>query len=348
MINSIIIYDNQLLGEVKIEKQNNNKKQTMVSNEQVDIQSRINNVNENNDNNENNSDNNNQINDNDDNNNNNIDGNINNNDDIVNNINIINNDNIINSNIPYSNDVLRIPTTKEEDEALIKFKEEIQKNNLIYNSSIVDDNYLIRFLRARKLDIPKTMGMFQKYVDWRANNDIDNIKSWDFKELHDVLSVYPKGFHKTDKLGRPIHYELLGSVNLEQLLKLTSFDRMLKYNIQMVDNLINVKFPICSKAAGRNVSQFINIIDLKNLSYKLISKKIYDYIRNDSDIMQNNFPEVLGKLYILNTGILFNAVWAVIKTFLDEKTKKKVIFPGSKYLKDLVKDVSLIFVINFL
>jgi hypothetical protein len=236
--------------------------------------------------------------------------------------------------------ILMIPTTKDEQAYLEIFKYEIQKAGLIYNSKIVDDNYLVRFLRARKLDIKKTMEMFTTYVKWRKDEDIDNISSFDFKEENDVLSIYPRGLHKTDKFGRPVHYELLGTVDIEQLLKVSSLDRLLRFNVKKIDFLVNKIFPICSKAYGKNVSQFINILDLKGFSIRLMSKKVYDYIRVDSSNMQNGFPEVLGQLFVLNTGYVFTTCWALIKGFLDERTKKKVVFPGKNYLADLAQVVS--------
>ena len=236
-------------------------------------------------------------------------------------------------------DVLLIPMSEDETSQLLALKELIQKNNLEYNSKIVDDNYLIRFLRARKLDLMKTFDMFKKYVEWRKAEDIDNISSFEYKEEYELLSCYPKAFHKTDKFGRPIHYELLGLLDLPKIQKITSFERMLKYNIKKVDYMVNHILPICSKAHGANVSQFINIIDMKNFTYRNISKKAYNYISSDSSNMQNYFPELLGNLYVLNTGIIFNTVWAIIKTFLDERTKKKILFPGKDYLKDLLQIV---------
>lgn len=39
---------------------------------------------------------------------------------------------------------------------------------------------------------------------------------------------------------------------------------------------------------------------------------------------QNNYPEILGALYIINAPIFFSGVWKVIKTFFDQNTQKKI------------------------
>ena len=36
------------------------------------------------------------------------------------------------------------------------------------------------------------------------------------------------------------------------------------------------------------------------------------------------YPECLGKFFIVNAPMMFTAIWAAIKPWVDEKTKKKI------------------------
>lgn len=68
--------------------------------------------------------------------------------------------------------------TPEQNNALIKFKEDIQKENETnwkYNLTQFDDYDYLRFLRARKFDLVKTLKMFDKYIMWRITNNVDKI-----------------------------------------------------------------------------------------------------------------------------------------------------------------------------
>jgi len=38
-----------------------------------------------------------------------------------------------------------------------------------------DDYYLLRFLRARKFEMDKVILMFNTFMQWRKDNDVDNI-----------------------------------------------------------------------------------------------------------------------------------------------------------------------------
>ena len=42
-------------------------------------------------------------------------------------------------------------------------------------------------------------------------------------------------------------------------------------------------------------------------------------------------------MYVVNAPMLFTGVWAMVKGFLDEKTRKKITIKGSKYEKDLLE-----------
>ena len=44
-------------------------------------------------------------------------------------------------------------------------------------------------------------------------------------------------------------------------------------------------------------------------------------------------------MFIVNAPFLFTGVWAVVKSFLDERTRNKIKICGSKYQKELLEVV---------
>lgn len=72
---------------------------------------------------------------------------------------------------------------------------------------------------------------------------------------------------------------------------------------------------------------------------KILSKKVYALIQLASKVGSDYYPEIMGQTFIVNAPMLFSGVWAVVKGFLDEKTRKKIAIKGGSYQKDLLEVV---------
>lgn len=229
---------------------------------------------------------------------------------------------------------------KMQYENLQKWKEQLKNENVISDFVIYDDLYLLRFLRARKFDLPKTMLMFKNFLKWRIERNVDNIReNFDFNEMIQVKAVYPHSYHKTDKTGRPIYIELISKVNLDELFKVTTEDRMISYYIREYERLMKWRFPACSAVLKTPIEQSLTILDLEGIGISHLMGKTKAFLKLASDIGQDYYPEMLGTMMLLNTSFFFNAVWGIIKVFIDEKTRKKINFLGYKYQAKLLEFV---------
>ena len=151
--------------------------------------------------------------------------------------------------------------------------------------------------------------------------------------------MYPHFYHKTDKKGRPIYIERLGQLQIDEVFKLTTEERLIKHYIVSYELLMRLRFPACSAIAGTRIEQGLNILDLNGGSMKILSKKVYALIQLASKVGSDYYPEIMGQTFIVNAPMLFSGVWAVIKGFLDEKTRKKITIKGSSYQSDLLEIV---------
>jgi CRAL/TRIO domain/CRAL/TRIO, N-terminal domain len=203
-----------------------------------------------------------------------------------------------------------------------------------------DDHTLARFLRARKFEYEKALEMFSKYIQWRQDQHVDSIESFDFPEIAAIKQYYPHGFHKTDRLGRSIYIERYGSIDMKKIFEITTEERMIRYYIREYESMIKLRIPACAVAAGYAVEQTLTILDLGGSSSKLMKKNVYNFVKLASGIAQDYYPEILGRMFIINTPMLFSAAWAVIKPWLDERTKKKISTEGSKFQSKLLELVA--------
>jgi len=223
----------------------------------------------------------------------------------------------------------------EQQRALDAFRKEVTAMGC--TNPPYDDPYLLRFLRARKFDLTKTMIMWNNFIKWRKDNNVDEISSYQFPEIADVKKFYPHGYFRTDKQGRPIYIERIGNLKIKELFKVTTEERLIKYYIQSYERLLHEMFPACSQAAGHRVEQCVTILDLKGSSTSIMSKQVWDFIKLASNLGQDNYPENLGRMFIVNAPFLFSGIWLVIKPWLDDKTKAKITIIGSKFEPQLLE-----------
>ena len=214
---------------------------------------------------------------------------------------------------------------QQQFDALQKFKEALTTQKVITSFEIYDDLYLLRFLRARKFDLDKTMLMFKNFLEWREKEHVDDIReNFDFNEMFEVKKVYPHSYHKTDKSGRPIYIEILSKVDLNGLFKVTTEERMKKYYIREYERLMKRRFPACSAAVKKPIEQSLTILDISGIGVSALVGKTKAFVQLASNIGQDYYPEMLGTMMLLNTGFFFSACWAIVKNFVDEKTRKKI------------------------
>jgi hypothetical protein len=80
----------------------------------------------------------------------------------------------------------------------------------------------------------------------------------------------------------------------------------------------------------------MTVVDLSGFSItKLWNKETKGFLATASKISQDNYPEMMGKMFIINSPTAFKMAWSVIKGWIDEKTRAKIAILGSAYMGKL-------------
>ena len=223
-------------------------------------------------------------------------------------------------------------------DALQKWKQNLLSENVLPNLDNYDDLFLLRFLRARKFDLEKTMEMFKKFLKWRIDMHVDELlETYELENLIAIKNLYPHGYHKTDKIGRPIYMERYDKTDVKGLFQITTEDKMVKYYIKQYERQIKYIFPACSAVVKRPVEQSCTILNADGIGITSIFGPIKGFVKLASDIGQDYYPEMLGKMTIVNVGFLFRAVWAMVKSFIDPKTQAKISLLKSIHTGELLE-----------
>lgn len=138
--------------------------------------------------------------------------------------------------------------------------------------------------------------------------------------------------------GRPVYFEQLGNIDLAEINKITSAERMLQNLVVEYEKLVDPRLPACSRKAGQLLETCCSVMDLKGVGISKISS-VYSYVKSASAISQNYYPERLGKLYLINAPWGFASAFSVVKGFLDPVTVQKIHILGAGYYAELVKQV---------
>ncbi|XVF08582.1 hypothetical protein REPUB_Repub07fG0015800 [Reevesia pubescens] len=215
-------------------------------------------------------------------------------------------------------------TEEQEEESLENNEIEKTKISLMKtlverqdpSSKDVDDLTLRRFLRARDLDVEKASAMFLKYMKWRRNFVPNgSISPSEIRHEIEQNKMFVQG---SDKKGRPISV-VFGGRHFQHKGGVEEFKRFIVY---IFDKMFARMPP--------GQEKFVVIGDLKGWGYA--NSDIRAYLAALS-LLQDYYPERLGKLFIVHAPYIFMTAWKIVYPFIDNKTRKKIVFVEKKTLK---------------
>jgi hypothetical protein len=184
---------------------------------------------------------------------------------------------------------------------------------------------VLRFLRARRGEEEATKIMLGKHVEWfnrikpneLTSNDVDDsaLKSGCWRYLGDSGEGCPM---------------------LEVRLSLWNPH---EYPIEVYELYI-AYFVAESERLMKTASQFVIIFDMGGWAFW--HAQYLSYIKRLVDIAQNQYPDRMRKVLLINAPLMFRGVWSVIKPWLDPVTAAKVFFASDEAGKlELVKELSI-------
>lgn len=213
-------------------------------------------------------------------------------------------------------------SNKEEQHKILCMRDFVEKHDP--SSKEVDNSMLRRFLRARDQDIDKASAMFLKYLTWKRSFVPKGYISE--QEIPNEIAQNKQFMQGSDKQGRPITV-LLGSKHFYN--KKGGVDELKRFVVFALDKLCS------SMPTGQE--KFVVIADLKGWGY---SNSDIRGMLGALSILQDYYPERLGKLFIVHVPYIFMKVWKMVYQFIDNNTKKKIVFVEKKRLKEtLLEDI---------
>ncbi|KAJ5187960.1 hypothetical protein N7491_004280 [Penicillium cf. griseofulvum] len=247
-------------------------------------------------------------------------------------------------NIPYYQSIMKdleeMGAGVTESNAITKALSEITPTEL--RTGVLDtlkhdhpDAVLLRFLRARKWDVPKSFAMMMGAVVWRvkemhvdedvmAKGELHALKQTqnesstsEQKAGNDFLSQMRMGksyVHGVDRVGRPI---VVVRVRLHKP-GAQSEESLERYIVHVIESVrLTLAHPVETAAVLFDMTGF----GLSNMEYPPVKFILRCF--------EANYPECLGIMLIHNAPWVFSGIWRLIRGWMDPEIAAKVEFTNS-------------------
>jgi len=220
-------------------------------------------------------------------------------------------------------------------ETLKRFLEEVQSEHIMSAKFEAEslESVGLRFLRARQFDIDKAKILlndaFLKKIehgvaeriklsaDENARCDLSAARNW-----------YPLSIPGYDKLNRPILFEHTGGITPAVLSIMTTKEWLVHYHWWVMEVSLDKVFAEAYKRSRERNLHFAYstcvVLDFSGLNSTHANKSMLDHVRGLVAIDNLCYPEMLGKMFVINTPWLAMGLWNLVKGWLDPRTQEKI------------------------
>lgn len=121
-------------------------------------------------------------------------------------------------NDPGINSAFRLELPPAQQVVLDAFKKYVREN-LGVTDKRYDDWYLVRFCQAKAFNLEQTKTMFAKFIEWRRENNVDNMHAFDYSPVRQVDHLIPHNYYCVDKEGHCVYIERYKNFDLKEIRK---------------------------------------------------------------------------------------------------------------------------------
>uniref|UniRef100_A0A8B9NCV6 SEC14-like protein 2 n=1 Tax=Accipiter nisus TaxID=211598 RepID=A0A8B9NCV6_9AVES len=182
-------------------------------------------------------------------------------------------------------------------EALAQFRENLQ--DVLPSLPSQDDYFLLKWLRARCFDLPKSEAMLRKHLEVRKHMDADNIIAWEAPEV--IRKYMSGGMCGYDREGSPIWYDIIGPLDAKGLLFSASKQDLLKNKFRDCE-VLRRECEQQSKKLGKKIEMVMMVYDCEGLGLKHLWKPAVDTYGELLSMFEENYPESLKRLFIVKAN----------------------------------------------
>ncbi|XP_054310864.2 SEC14-like protein 5 isoform X3 [Pongo pygmaeus] len=217
--------------------------------------------------------------------------------------------------------------TPIQESCLIQLRHWLQET---HKGKIPKDEHILRFLRARDFHLDKAREMLRQSLSWRKQHQVDLLlQTWQPPAL--LEEFYAGGWHYQDIDGRPLYILRLGQMDTKGLMKAVGEEALLRH-VLSVNEEGQKRCEGSTRQLGRPISSWTCLLDLEGLNMRHLWRPGVKALLRMIEVVEDNYPETLGRLLIVRAPRVFPVLWTLISPFINENTRRKfLIYSGSNY-----------------
>ncbi|XP_078599497.1 SEC14-like protein 2 isoform X2 [Branchiostoma floridae x Branchiostoma japonicum] len=203
----------------------------------------------------------------------------------------------------------------------------------------MDDQYLSRWLRARRYKIDKAEQMYRDHLTYRKKMDVDNLKK-NFKMPEVLDKFFPAGgFCGEDREGGLVFYQVFGRLDVPGMMRSVKILDVIKFQICMLEMVEDTLTAHAAKT-GKQTFGMTVVYDLYNFGMQHLSKPVAEAFVQFLKMFEANYPEILKKVIVVEAPSVFPIAFSIVKPFLSEDTRNKVFVCGSNWKEVLAQHIA--------
>ncbi|KAM6986440.1 SEC14-like protein 2 [Aplochiton taeniatus] len=223
----------------------------------------------------------------------------------------------------------------KQAETLLQFRERIK--DILPDLPAQHDQYLLRWLRARSFNVEKSEAMLRKHLVFRRHMSADTIIT-DWKPPEVIEKYVSGGMCGYDREGSPIWYDLVGPLDPKGLMLSTSKQSFMKKKVRDSE-LLRRECQRQSEKLGQNIEFITLVYDCEGLGLKHLWKPALEAYGEVLTMLEDNYPEALKRVFLIKTPRLFPMAYNLVKHFLCEDTRRKIVVLGDNWQEVLRKHI---------
>ncbi|KAF7358981.1 CRAL-TRIO domain-containing protein [Mycena sanguinolenta] len=245
--------------------------------------------------------------------------------------------------------------TPEQEKTFADFKAVCEKEDVFSESNEgrsvgrtkrerLDDAALLRFLRARKFEVPGALKQLKDTELWRDTNRLDELyDGFDVDAFEEARKVYHQWTGRRDRSGHPVYVYEISHIKdniaaFDRSSKIVSTNNTasatdpipgkLRMLCALYENMAEFVLPLCNAVPGRPnpetpVTATSHIVDVSGMGL-MGYWNLKSHMQAASVLASTYYPETLDRVFLIGAPSFFPTVWSWIKRWFDPATTAKL------------------------